>query len=217
MIYRVVVALVLLSSFALSSSVASPSPSSTPEPEPTPPYWKAKKEVYKKMKEERYIAVSAHSNSVGDKKKLTVTCAGIIHAPVAFAHDTIMIFDQYPKFLSYILESPYDKTSHNVFLHGAIMGYHVHMTIHTDVESKTDEKKIKWKSIEGGFKGMEGVILEKGIDENHTEISFDSSYVGESLGIPAFILDWGLEFAAQRTAANMRSHIESEWENSKKH
>jgi hypothetical protein len=55
------------------------------------------------------------------------------------------------------------------------------------------------------------------LDSTHTEISLDSTYVGQSLGIPGFILDWGLEFAAQRTANSMRSHIESEWENLKKH
>ncbi len=181
------------------------------------PFWKTKPEVYKKMREDRYVVVSAHSNDVDKGKKLTVISAGIIHAPEDFTHQQILDFKEYPNFLSYILESPYDPTTRNIFFHGAVLGYHVHMTIHVDSEKTDTGDLINWKSIEGSYVGMQGTIKEESLDSSHTEISLDSAYVGKSLGIPAFILDWGLEFAAQRTASGMRSHIESEWEKSKKH
>jgi len=182
-----------------------------------PPFWKSKPEVYKKMKEERYIVVSAHSNDVDGGKKLTVISAGIIHAPEDLTHQTILDFKEYPQFLSYILESPYDSKTKNIFFHGAILGYHVHMTIHIDSEKTSNGDLIKWKSIEGSYLGMEGTIKEESLDSTHTEISLDSAYTGKSLGLPTFILDWGLEIAAQRTAGSMRSHIESQWEKTKKH
>jgi len=182
----------------------------------TLPFWKSKPEIYKKMKDDRYIPVSAHTSDVGADKKLSVVVAGIIHAPVEFANSRIIQYDEYPKFLSYIVASPYDKTTSNIFLHGAILGYHVQMTIHVTAEKSGDNEVIKWKSVAGGFIGMEGIINEVPIDKDHTEISLDSTYIGKTIAIPAFILDRGLEFAAQRTASSMRSHIESEWEDSKK-
>jgi len=188
--------------------------------DPTP-FWRSKPEVYKKMKEERYVVVSAHTQSVGEEKKLTIISAGIIHAPVEFTHQRVLEFKKYPEFLSYIVDSPYDETTKNIFLHGAVLGYHVHMTLHIDTEKTEKGEKIHWKSIEGGFKGMEGTIIEDppkdSNDNEHTEISLDAAYLGKTIGLPGVILDWGLEFAAQRTATAMRSHIESEWEKSKKH
>jgi uncharacterized membrane protein len=180
------------------------------------PFWKSKSEVYKKMKEDRYIPVSAHTVDADKGKKLTVVTAGIIHAPLEFAHSVIMKFDDYPKFLSYVVASPLDKVTNDIFLHGAFMGYHVQMTIHINVEKVGTGERVKWKSVAGGFLGMGGVINEEVIDKDHSEISLDSSYVGKTIALPAFILDWGLEYAAQKTASSMRSHIESEWEASKK-
>ena len=64
---------------------------------------------------------------------------------------------------------------------------------------------------------MTGTIDEKVVDGEHTEISMYGLYRGKSLGIPGFLLNWGLEFAAHRASGSMRSHIESEWEKAKKH
>jgi hypothetical protein len=64
---------------------------------------------------------------------------------------------------------------------------------------------------------MKGTITEDADDLDHTEISLAATYTGETLKIPEFILSWGLEYASQRVATSMRSHIESDYSSSKKH
>jgi hypothetical protein len=201
---------------------AKPTPSGTPTPTPTPmptpspkPFWKAKPAVYKKIKEDRFIVVSAKVDDEDGKKKLSLLTAGHINAPVDFVHEHVMKFGSYSKFLPYIEESSYDAKTKNVFLHGALLGYHVRMTLHVESKKTENGHQLDWESIAGGLIGMKGRITEERLEANVTEISMDVLQKAESLGIPGFILNWGLEFAGHRAAGNMRSHIESEWKKAK--
>ncbi len=188
-----------------------PSPSSSPLP-----FWKTKPEVYKRLKEDRAIIVSAKDEIEADKRKLTINTAGLIHAPEDFVFNRITEYEKYPDFVSYIKETSYDKTTKNLFVHGAILGYHVRMTIHMEPYKTLSGHKLDWQSISGGFVGMKGSINQESSDAEHTEISMNAVYLAESLGIPAFILNWGLEYAARQACASIRTHIEDEWSESTK-
>lgn len=199
---------VLLISVFIAKAAASTNPIKEP-------FWKAKPAVYKKIKEDRAIIVSAKVDDVEEKKKLSLATAGHIRAPEEFVHKQVIEFDSYSKFLPYIEESSYDPKTQNVFIHGALLGYHVRMTLHVDSEKTEKGHRVKWQSISGGLVGMKGTITEDAFDRDVTEISMAAEHTGESLGIPGVILNWGLEFAGHRAAGNMRSHIETQWKNSK--
>jgi hypothetical protein len=211
---KIILTFTFFCSFALAES-AGIAPPLTPSPTP---FWKAKVEVYRRMKEERATIVSAHSDTTADgQKKFTLITAGIMKVPVKFCHEHIIDFDNYSHFLPYIQESSFDKTTQNVFIHGALLGSHIRMTIHVKSSETAGGEQIIWESVSGGFVGMMGTIGENRIDSEHTEISMNSSYVGDVIPIPTFILNWGLEVAGQKVANAMREHIEDQYEKSKKH
>ena len=169
------------------------------------------------MKEERAAIVSAHTEKVGDQKKLSVITAGIMKVPENFGHKQIMDFSNYSHFLPFIAESSFDQTTQNAFVHGAFLGTHVRMTLHIQSSETILGHQLNWESVAGGLIGMKGSIDENKIDFEHTEISMVSSYLGDSIPVPTFILNWGLEFAGQKVVNAMRTHIEEEYEKSKKH
>ena len=202
--------------FLLLGTSATFAASATPTPTPVP-FWKSKSEVYRRMTEERAAIVSAKTEKIDDQKKLTLVTAGIIHAPVKFTHEEIMDFGKYSTFVPYIEESSFDKTTQNVFVHGAVLGYHVRMTIHVKTHETKLGYQIDWESVSGGFVGMTGTIEENRTDSEHAEVSMNANYLGKTIGIPDFLLNWGLEMTAHKAINRMRTHIEEEWEKSKKH
>ena len=184
--------------------------SASPSPSPLP-FWKAKPEVYRRIREERAVIVSAKTEDVGEDKKLIITTAGLIRVPVEFAHQKIMDFDSYSKTLPYIEETAFDKVTNNLYVHASFLKYGVKMTLHIADEKTSTGYLIHWESISGAFVGMKGTIVEDRTDKDQTEISMYGSFLGHSLGIPTFILQWGLEFAGHRAASAMRTHIEEKW------
>src|SRR4051812_45459936 len=91
---------------------------------PTPlPFWKEKKDVYKRLIEERAIIVSAKDETVKEGKKLIVIAAGLIDAPENFVYDEIMKFGGYKEFMPYMDETSFDPKTNNVFVHCSFMGY----------------------------------------------------------------------------------------------
>lgn len=179
------------------------------------PFWKAKPELYKKIKEDRLVVVSAKSESPdGVTKKLILVTAGIAHAPVDHCHKVITDFGKYADYVPYVQESAFDKTTQNLFIKGALLGYAVTMTIHIKTAKTKEGYAIEWESISGQFQGMKGTILEEPTDPEHSEISMESSYEGKPPAVPSFILNWGLEFGGQRAISAMRTQIESQWEGS---
>jgi hypothetical protein len=199
--------------YLLTLTVVSGAPVRSPTPAP---FWKSKPKVYKSIKEDRYIAVSVKTDDVGELKKMVMGCGGRIHSPLSFTHKHVNDFNSYSKLLPYVDETSFDATTNNLFVHTSLLGYHVRMTLHMQTESTPEGYRINWESIAGSFKGMTGVIIEDGDGPEHTEISMEATYMAKDLGIPAIISGPILEIAGRKIAARMRSHIEDEWEKSKK-
>lgn len=180
------------------------------------PFWKSKPEVYKRIKEDRAIIVSAKSekDEKGEKAMILLT-AGRIKAPLYFTHEIATQYGQYQKILPYVSETTYDKESGNLFASGAFMGLKAKMTMKLSAEEGEGSKDyIKWEIISGFLTGMKGVITEEKISDEVTEISMDAKYVGPTV-LPGFLMNWGLEFIGQKMASAMRSHVEAEWEKEK--
>ena len=180
------------------------------------PFWKKKKDVYKRVIEDRYIVVSAKAEDVDSLKKLILITAGHIHAPIDYTYQQIKDYDSYSHFLPYIDVSTFDNATRNLFLKASLLGYEVLMTLHLEDEVIDEGKRINWRCISGSFVGMKGVFLFTPFDPEYTEISMNAEYIGEKIPIPQFILNWGLEMAGQRVAGSMRKRVEGNWEKSKK-
>jgi hypothetical protein len=176
------------------------------------PFWKEKKEVYKRITEDRAIIVSAKVDKIPNGEKLTVTTAGLISAPVDFSHKFVMNFDEYSTILPYIKKINYDRTTNNIFVHGGLLGYYVSMTIKLKPEKILNGYLTNWTVISGNFKGMTGYIREEAFDQKKTEISMNALYLGKSVDIPGVIMQFGLEVAGRKAASSMRSYIEEQWE-----
>jgi len=173
------------------------------------PYWKSKSEVYRRIAEEKYIVVNARDFEENKLKVLTLLTAGHIQAPMDYTYDQIMNLDDLPKYVSYIKEAKFDPVTSNVFVHGALLGYHIKMVLKiTPFQVSPLERIIYWESIQGGLIGMKGDILLTTLEGGRTEISMRGRYAGAHMPIPDMILKWGLEFAGQRAAASMRHSIE---------
>jgi uncharacterized membrane protein len=205
-VIQVLLALIVIGAVSFKSFASEPAPIATPVP-----FWAAKPDLIKKMREDRYIAVSAQSENKGDDKHLVVLTGGFIHAPDDFTHQHIMNFDSYSKHMPYMQESAFDTKTQNLFVHGAILGYHVRMTIHIDDVATPEGHQVQWRTIAGQFVGMHGTITDHKSDTEHTQVALEADYLGKTLNIPGFILSWGLEFAAQRACGAMREYIEDDF------
>ncbi|MBK9294491.1 MAG: hypothetical protein IPM57_08605 [Oligoflexia bacterium] len=179
------------------------------------PFWKSKPAVYKKIKEDRAIVVSAKTIHKENIKNVILNGAGWVKAPLDFVYENAIDFNQYSKILPYVEETTYDKSLEELTAKGSFLTINANVKMKLKVVKEGRSAQIKWSIIKGIFDGMEGVVLmEK--TTNHqgddvTECSLKANYEGDA-NIPDFLLHWGLEFIGQRMAYKMRNHMESLWQ-----
>lgn len=175
------------------------------------PEWLTKPSIQNRIHQDRFIFMKAESFSENGKKGIRIKSAGIIEAPLSVTHKMIQEYDQYSKFVPYVEESILDKKTGLVFVHGALLGYHVKMTVRLTPKDSFLENRIFFETVSGYFTGMKGYILERESGKNKTEISMEAEYAGETLNLPDFLTNWGIEIAGQRAAGAMRDRIEKSW------
>ncbi len=176
------------------------------------PFWKSKSEVYRSIKEERAIIVSAktdHDDS--GKRSITLITAGRIRAPLRFVHEKITHYSDYSKILPYMDETSYDKETKKLFASGSFLGFKAHATLEMGSKKEDGKSSVDFKITSGFLSGLTGVITEERVEDLVTELSMDSVYTGDA-SIPGFLLSYGLEFIGHKMAASMRSYVESQWE-----
>lgn len=178
------------------------------------PFWKSKKDVYKRIKEDRAIVVSAKTTKENSKTKITLIAAGRIHAPLFFTHKIATDYSQYKKILPYVDEAIFDTKESRLTAKGSFMGFSSKMVVTVKGDESSSGGHIKWEVYSGFLTGMSGVITEEKISDEVTEISLDANYTG-GLELPSFLINWGFEFLGQKMAQSMRSHVESQWEKEK--
>lgn len=174
------------------------------------PFWKAKPKVYHKIKTERLIVVSAVSENKKGMEGFRLTTAGHMKAPLEVTHKTLLDFSSYPQVVSYIKTTRYHEKKKLLFVHGAVMGYHVRLHLKIDIEKTKNGYKTNFECIRGSFKGMTGEIVEEAVGPSTTEISMVARFAAKKIPIPDILMKWGLEFAGQRAAGAMRQHIEGQ-------
>lgn len=179
------------------------------------PFWKAKPEVYRRIKEDGAIVVSAKSTKEKSIKKVVLTSAGWVKVPLDFVYQKSIEFDRYANILPYVEETSFDKSTSELTAKGSFISVKANVKIKMEPSFNQDEAKIKWTILKGMFEGMSGTILMEKVQstqaDEYTQCSLSASYQGEGK-IPDFLLNWGLEFVGQKMAYKMRNHVETEWE-----
>ncbi len=129
------------------------------------PFWRAKPEIYKKMLEDRAIAVSVtHLKSEKDKKtyQLFLKSAGIISAPLSFSEKKIQEFEKLPSLSKYIKETKYDAEKKELYFYGDAYSYIAKMWMKIDL-IKTDENfRMKFEVVRGHLTGHERFSFYRG-------------------------------------------------------
>lgn len=178
-------------------------------------FWKTKPDVYKKIKEDRAIIVSARNESIeeGGKNKevLKVTSVGWVKSSFEFTKKTVQAFELLPKVDERFLESKFNSSKSELFVHLAAYGYHAKMLLKLVLAEKPGIFDIQYECIEGAFQGMTGLIRIEDQGRQASEISMTAFYKSDKLPLPSVLMGIGLEFVAQRVSSQMRNYIEDEY------
>lgn len=231
----------LLAVMGLTSAWSQESPQPfTPYRMEKEPFWRRKKRVYHRLREEREIIVSVTSKSSKKDsgtsvKQLFLKSAGLVQAPQSFSEREIQNYEKLvelsPKNFKKI---EWNAQKSELFLHGIAMGWHARMWMKIWAHREKEKFFIDWHVIRGSFKGMKGVIqLEpprpgrkvrqlknstssKDDERRETEFSMTARYESEKLPLPAFLLSFGLEAVMKIVAKKMREHLEREFRSPEK-
>jgi hypothetical protein len=182
---------------------------------PTPkPYWREKESVFNRIIEDRYIAVSSTCPKItknnAEVYHLQVESAGLVKAPLAFAVEQVWKFENLPKVSSHFTEANYDAKTRILFLHLTAYGFHAKMSLLMDRFDDQGLHEMRWRVVEGSFKGMVGTIRLESHDRRSTLVSLKSDHFSEKIPLPAVLMGVGVEIAAQKGASAMRQYLESE-------
>ena len=195
---RTSASLILSSVFCLSIAFAQ---------DAQPPFWK-KPEVYRRIENDRYIAVSAKTEKKAEVYEMRVVTAGHIAAPAPSVYEELMKFENYPQVTSHFKSVRYDTEKKQLFLHGEAVGFHAQMLFQLDIRGDAQDRTIAWRVIHGTFEGMKGEILLKSVSPPKTEISMWGEFQSVTLPLPRLLMGVGLEIVAHRVAGLMRTHLE---------
>lgn len=175
------------------------------------PFWKQKKALYRRIKEERAIIVSVKVKPEKDskQKKLIILGGGLINLPQADTFTEAKKLENLSKMSDYVIKSDWQPKLDKFFMHSKAFGYHAKMWMNVNFNDNKDFSEVRWKIVNGTFKGMDGVIRFIPVNSRQTEIGIQAEYDFEKLPIPQFFVEFGLEVAMQKMAARMRGYFES--------
>lgn len=184
------------------------------EPEVSP-FWKQKKNVYRKIKDERAVVVLVKSDeNLGDMKnpsKLLMQGAGHIRASRGFAFNVAKNFEDLPKVSSTIQVAKFDTHRNMLHLVTSALGYEAQMWLQVDLRESEKGSDIRFVIRRGVFTGMTGVVRFSEVGRKNTEVSLVADYRYKELPVPKFFVSFGLEVVLQRVAIKMRSYIEDRY------
>ncbi|OQW50885.1 MAG: hypothetical protein A4S09_11200 [Proteobacteria bacterium SG_bin7] len=179
-----------------------------------PPFWKTKSEIYRGLVDDRDIVVSVthkKPKETGGDYNFNYKGAQIVNAPVSFCQKKMLQYENLPKISNYIKEAKFDPDKKELYFHGEAYGFHatMWMKIITVVSDKTFE--MHFEVLRGNLVGMKGIVRIEDFKRQKTEMSLAGSRSAQKLGMPAILLDFGLEIVLQRVASTIRNYLEGEY------
>lgn len=201
-----------LSYSALSQNSETVAPAfKTVEPEKEP-FWRKKEKIWRRLREEREIVVSVKTRPtliLGFKEELYMQGAGIVEAPVDFTFKTAQRFEEYPKISSFVKSAHYAPDTRILTMHTSAFNYDAHLKMELLFLSPTPAKReIRFRVIEGVFRGLTGVVGFDELTTKRTEIAMTNQFAFSKLPMPRFFVEFGLEVALKMMAGKMRGFVE---------
>lgn len=173
------------------------------------PFWRGKESLEKRMRDERFIAVSVRSESAANKgTKFTIVAGGIVAQTRSRSFAIAQRYEDLQKVSDHFKTVKFNPTNQRLFIVAQALGYQERMILEMrPLEGKT-WAELQWQNVWGRFKGMTGVIRFTEITEGQTEISIQSAWEGEHLPLPKVLLGLAFEVIVQKVAQRMRDFIE---------
>lgn len=214
-----------LSLASAAATKAIPPLKATPTPAPTPvprlsiqkdtpaaqrPYWQTRKDLQKKMREDRAIIVSVTQKDLPDGKvELKMNGAGHIARPKDICYLLAQDFPKLKEVSDHFRVVTWDPKTERLFVITEALGYQSRMLMKITPVSEDWRSEIQFEVVWGHFTGMKGLIGFEKIGPRATEVSFTATYIADELPIPKILMGFALEVVTQKVAEKMRSYIET--------
>ena len=175
------------------------------------PYWRLKKNIYKKMLEERLITVSVHKSKISEELiAFDVKGAGIVHAQSETALKISQEYSKLTKVSSHFKSAYFDEKNSQLFLVVEAFGFETRMILAMDLVTEKKRSEIQFEVVWGELKGMTGAIGFENMNDESCEVSILSHYQAARFPLPKIFMGFAFEVLTQKVAEKMRSYIESE-------
>lgn len=175
------------------------------------PFWRTKTKVLKKITDERAIVVSVNAKKNGGVYLLSMHGGGMTNRAAGEAYAQAKKYENLKKVSDHILEAKFNQQLNQLYLHTVAFRYHARMTMKMEVdETNAKERLIRFRVIDGNFKGMTGAMAFEDFKPGATLMGFEAEYRYQKLPMPQFFVEFGLEVVLQKVAARMRTFLEKE-------
>lgn len=178
------------------------------------PFWKAKPEVYRGLVDDRDVVVSVtHKNPVekGGNYNFTYKGAQIVNVPLAFCQKKMLQYEKLPEISTYIKETKFDAGKKELYFHGEAYGFHATMWLKIETVIAENSFEMHFEVVRGNLVGMKGIVRTEDFKRQKSEMSIIGSRTAQKLGMPAILLDFGLEIVLQQVAKKIRNYLEAEY------
>lgn len=170
------------------------------------PFWKAKEQFYRRIKEDRAVIVSVRTEKPAGgsgPESLLFAGGGWMTVPLEFAFQESMHFENLKSVIDYIEEIRFENE--RLFLRAKAYGFEAKMWLKITSLLNSD---IHFEIVEGTLKGASGDIRFEKTGLEKTEIGLDGRFEYLHFPIPKMFAEFGIEVILQRMAIRFRSFLE---------
>ena len=162
----------------------------------------------KRVLEEREILTSATLGAADAQKqrRYQFYSAMLVRAPVTVTRRILTDYALYSKLISYVDLAQYDPIQKTLQIEGGIWSFKLRSRLQFDERSPG---WIRFRIIEGHFRGLEGDFLIEDRGEGRTLVMMRGHQSGSDWP-PKFVIERGAEIVFGFTAKRMRTYIESQ-------
>ena len=180
---------------------------------PTPPFWRGNAKVWNKISEHRDIVVSvvAHKENAKKKlKKLSMQGIGIVNLSSTRSFESLKDINRLKNISDYIKNLQFNPKTMKAYMMSEAFDYRADMWLQIGYHETDLYKEIRFKVVQGAFKGLLGNISFKPYKTSKSQIMLRAEYEYSKLPFPQFFVEFGLEVVLQKIAAKVRTFLESQ-------
>jgi len=174
------------------------------------PFWRTKEKVLARITNERAIVVTVKAIAKGKgQSQLLMHGGGLTRISHDLAFQRATQYEELKKISDHIREVRWNSQQSMLYVHTEAFRYHARMHMKITTEKPSPKvNKIRFRVVEGNFKGMEGVFTFEDYRANEALMGFYSTFDYKKLPMPEFFVRFGLEVVLQKVAGLMRTQLE---------